>query len=85
MTLIRVFITWDVTPVSTASTVNSSGVRRAKRRGRGSPRWCSDDEVAVHSLAAAIHQRQAGAVVEGEGGRVLQHVRVEGSGETWQK
>jgi hypothetical protein len=53
--------------------------------GGGSPRWCSDDEVAVHSLVAAIHRRQAGTVVEGGGGRVLQHGKVEGRGETWQK
>jgi hypothetical protein len=44
-------------PVSTVSTVSSWGVHWAKRQGGGSPRWCSNDEVAVHSLAAVVHRR----------------------------
>jgi hypothetical protein len=38
----------------------------------------------VHGLVAAVHHMQADAVVEGEGGRVLQHEKVEGRDETWQ-
>jgi hypothetical protein len=53
--------------------------------GRGSPEKVVDGKVAVHSLEAAVCRRQADAVVEGGGGRVLQHGKVEGRGDTWQK
>jgi hypothetical protein len=44
--------------------------------GRGSPEKDVNGEVAVHGLAAAVRRREAGAVVEGGGGRVLQHQKV---------
>jgi hypothetical protein len=58
---------------------------RQRGRGGGSPRWCGDDEAMVHGLVAAVHRWQAGAVVDGSSGRVLQHGKVEGRGETWKK
>jgi hypothetical protein len=36
-------------------------------------------------LAAGVHRWQVGAVVDGGGGRVLLHSKVEGMGVIWQK
>jgi hypothetical protein len=50
-----------------------------------SPRWCNDEEAVAHGLAVGVHRQQVGAVVDGDGGRVLQHGKVGGMGEIWQK